>query len=161
MHFKSTRNPDLLVPFSQSVHDCIPDDGGVFVPSDIADLRKWISYIDGTTPFTSIAGSLTSALMNDEYSPIICETIATNAFPAEPAVRQLEDHLFLMELYHGFTGYHRDYGVSYLVNYLEYTLELTGKKAMILDFTHGGLGALLSKLLKVKKNIKSVLVYEK
>ena len=161
MHFKSTRNPDLLVPFSKSVLQCTPDDGGVFVPSDIADLRKWISYIDGTTPFTSIAGSLTSALMNDEYSPIICETIATNAFPSEPAVRQLEDHLFLMELYHGFTGNHRDYGVSYLINFLEYTCELTGKKAMILDFTHGGLGALLSNLLKDKKNIKAVLCYEK
>ena len=161
MHFKSTRDPNLLVSFSQSVHDCIPSDGGVFVPSDIADLRRWISYIDGTTSFTSVAGSLTSAFMNEEYSPIICETIATKAFPDEPVVRKLEDNLFLMELYHGFTGYHRDYGVSYLVSYLENTLELTGKKAVFLDFTHGGLGALLSRLLKGKKNIKAVLVYEK
>ena len=161
MHFKSTRNQDLEVSFSQSVHDCIPTDGGVFVPSDIADLRRWISYIDKTTPFTSVAGSLTSAFMKEEFSPIICETIATKAFPEEPVVRQLEDNLFFMELYHGFTGYHRDYGVSYLVSYLEYTLELTGKKAIILDYTHGGLGALLSRLLKGKKNIKAVLVYKK
>ena len=161
MYFKSTRNPDLLVSFSQATHDCIPEDGGVFVPSDISDLRRWVSFIDETTPFTSVAGALTSALMSDEYSPIICETIATKAFPVAPVVRQLEDNLFFMELYHGFTGYHRDYGVSYLVSYLEYTLQLTGGKTVFLDYTNGSLGAILSRVLKGKKNIKAVLVYKK
>ena len=67
----------------------------------------------------------------------------------------------MTEMYHGFLGCHRDYGVSYLCNYLEYTLQLKGGKAVFVDFTHGGLGALMSKILKGKKNIKSVLVYKK
>lgn len=161
MHFTSTRNSNLKVSFSQAVRDCIPDDGGVFVPSSIEDMRRWIYYIDETTSFASIAGSLTSALMHEEFSPIICETIATAAFPVEPVVKQLGGSLFMTEMYHGFTGCHRDYGVSYLVSYLETTLQLKGGKAVFLDFTHGGLGALLSKILKGKKNIKAVLVYQK
>lgn len=143
------------------MRDCIPDDGGVFVPSSIEDMRRWIYYIDETTSFASIAGSLTSALMHEEFSPIICETIATAAFPVEPVVKQLGGSLFMTEMYHGFTGCHRDYGVSYLLSYLETTLQLKGGKAVFLDFTHGGLGALLSKILKGKKNIKAVLVYQK
>ena len=87
MQFTSTRNNNLTVSFSQAVRDCIPDDGGVFVPSTIEDMRRWIYYIDETTPFASIAGSLTSALMHEEFSPIICETIATAAFPVEPVVK--------------------------------------------------------------------------
>ena len=161
MLFTSTRNNDLKVSFSQAVRDCIPDDGGVFVPSSIEDMRRWIYYIDETTPFASIAGSLTSALMHEEFSPIICETIATAAFPVEPVVRQLDGSLFMTEMYHGFTGCHRDYGVSYLCSYLETTLQLKGGKAVFVDFTHGGLGALMSKILKGKKNIKAVLVYKK
>lgn len=161
MQFTSTRNSNLTVSFSQAVRDCIPDDGGVFVPSSIEDMRRWIYYIDETTPFASIAGSLTSALMHEEFSPIICETIATAAFPVEPVVKQLDGSLFMTEMYHGFTGCHRDYGVSYLVSYLETTLQLKGGKAVFVDFTHGGLGALLSKILKGKKNIKAVLVYKK
>ena len=161
MQFTSTRNNNLTVSFSQAVRDCIPDDGGVFVPSTIEDMRRWIYYIDETTPFASIAGSLTSALMHEEFSPIICETIATAAFPVEPVVKQLDGSLFMTEMYHGFTGCHRDYGVSYLVSYLETTLQLKGGKAVFVDFTHGGLGALLSKILKGKKNIKAVLVYKK
>lgn len=161
MQFTSTRNSNLKVSFSQAVRDCIPDDGGVFVPSSIEDMRRWIYYIDETTSFASIAGSLTSALMHEEFSPIICETIATAAFPVEPVVKQLDGSLFMTEMYHGFTGCHRDYGVSYLVSYLETTLQFKGEKAVFLDFTHGGLGALLSKILKGKKNIKAVLVYQK
>lgn len=84
MKFTSTRDKNLLVSFSQAVNDCIPLDGGVFVPAQVEDLRRWIYYIDEKTSFTSIAGTLTSALINDEFSPIICETIATNAFPFEP-----------------------------------------------------------------------------
>ena len=161
MQFTSTRNSNLTVSFSQAVRDCIPDDGGVFVPSSIEDMRRWIYYIDETTSFSSIAGSLTSALMHEEFSPIICETIATAAFPTEPVVRQLDGSLFMTEMYHGFIGCHRDYGVSYLVSYLETTLQLKGGKAVFVDFTHGGLGALMSKILKGKKNIKAVLVYKK
>ena len=161
MQFTSTRNSDLSVVFSKAVRDCIPADGGVFIPSQIQDMRRWIYYIDDTTPFSSIAGSLTSALMHEEFSPIICETIATDAFPNEPIVAQLDDNLFSLELYHGFTGCHKDYGVSYLCSYLEYTLTLKGGNAIFLDYTHGALGALLARCLKGKKHIKAVLVYRK
>lgn len=161
MLFTSTRNQNLSVKFSQAVKECIPADGGVFVPSSIEDMRRWIHYIDEKTSFTSIAGSLTSALIKDEFSPIICETIATDAFPFEPKVRQLDDRLFFMELYHGPTGCYRDFGVSYLCSYLETTLQLTGGNVVFLDFTHGELGSLLSKFLRGKKHLKAVTVYKK
>lgn len=161
MHFISTRNGDLSVLFSQAVRECAPSDGGVFVPYSIEDMRRWIYYIDESTSFTSIAGSLTSAIMNDEYSPIICEKIATDAFPFEPNVVQLDENLFQMQLYTGFTGQQRDFGISYLCSYLENTLELEGQKAVFLDFCYGSLGSILAKCLRGKKNIKAVLVYQK
>lgn len=161
MLFTSTRDKNLSVPFSKAVRDCIPHDGGVFIPSQIEDLRRWIYYIDENTTFSSIAGTLTSAFLKDEFSPIICEKIATTAFPFEPKIKQLDKNLFSMELYNSYTGCHRDFGVSYLVSYLETTLELNGGNAVFLDYTHGGLGALLAKLLHGKKNIRAVLVYKK
>ena len=161
MNFTSTRNENLSVKFSQAVRDCIPEDGGVFIPTDIEDLRRWIYYIDKKTSFTSIAGSLTSAFIGDEFSPIICNKIAMDAFPFEPVIKQLDDHLFLMELYNGYTGYHRDYGVSYLCSCLETTSKLNGGNALFLDFTHGGLGAVLANTLRGKKHVKAVLVYQK
>ena len=161
MRFISTRNGDLSVLFSQAVRECTPLDSGTFVPYSIEDMRKWIYYINESTSFTSIAGSLTSAFINDEYSPIICEKIATDAFPFEPNVVQLDENLFQMQLYTGFTGQQRDFGISYLCSYLENTLQLEGEKAVFLDFTFGGLGAILAKCLRGKKNIKAILVFQK
>lgn len=163
MIFTSTRDNSLSITFSQAVKDCLPADGGVFVPSAnaIEDLRRWIYYIDEKTSFTSVAGTLTSAFLKDEYSPIICQTIAEQAFKFSPVVRQLDDNLFNMELYHGYTGTHRDFGVSFLCSYLETTHELYGGSSVFVDFTHSEQGALMAQVLRGKKHLKAVVVYKK
>ena len=139
----------------------MPADGGLYVPEGNADLRRWVLYTDETTPFSSIAGTLTSAFINTEFSPIICETIATKAFPFEPAIRQLDENLFTLELFNGPTGSHRDFGVSYLTACLETILTLNGKRATFLDLTSGPHGAILSRELRGKSKIKSVLLFPK
>lgn len=161
MHLISTRNSDNVVTFEQAVLDCMPKDGGLYVPADDADLRRWILYIDGKTSFASIAGALTSALINDEFSPIICETIATRAFPFEPVVKKLEDNFYMLELFHGPTGSHKDFGISYLASCVETILTLENKHAIFLDVTNGELGSCLARELRGKKRIKAVLVYPK
>ena len=137
MKFTSTRNKSLSVGFSQAVLNCMPDDGGLYVPFETEDLRRWILYTDENTSFSSLAGSLTSAFIKDEFSPIICETIATRAFPFSPEIKQLDENLFLLELFHGPTGIHRDFGISFLVSCLETILQLKGEKAAFLDVSTG------------------------
>ena len=61
MKFTSTRNKTLHTSFIDAICNCMPSDGGLYVPCDTEDLRRWISYIDENTSFTSIAGTLTSA----------------------------------------------------------------------------------------------------
>ena len=84
MKFKSTRNNLESANFARAVLDCMPLDGGLYIPDNFVNLRKWLLYTNEKTSFSSIAGTLTSACINDEFSPIICETIATRAFPFSP-----------------------------------------------------------------------------
>ena len=159
MKLISTRDSKNQVSFEKSVLTCMPSDGGLYVPEEFADLRKWLLYTDEKTSFHSIAGALTSAFINDEFSPIICETIAVNAFPFEPKVRRLGENLFSLELYHTPTGSHKDFGISYLVNALETILTMKGETATFLDATVGELGASLARAIRGKKNLKAVLLY--
>ncbi len=159
MKFTSTRDNSKSVNFEKAVLDCMSEDGGLYIPKNFADLRKWLLYTDEKTTFQSIAGSLTSACINDEFSPIICETIATKAFPFEPKVRRLGNNLFTLELYHTPTGSHKDFGISYLVNCLETILIMKGKTAVFLDATVGELGASLARAIRGKKHLKAVLLY--
>lgn len=162
MKFTSTRNKKLSVNFAQAVLDCMPQDGGLYVPSETEDLRRWLLNIDDDTTFSSIAGTLTSAFIKDEFSPIICETIATRAFPFSPEIKQLDENLFLMELSHTPTGSHRDFGISYLTSCLETILQLRGKKAVLFGVSDcGELCASLAWALRGKKNIKAVVLCEK
>ena len=161
MRFTSTRDKNVDSSFLQAVLDCMPADGGLYVPEGNADLRRWILYTNESTTFDSIAGALTSAFINTEFSPIICETIATRAFPFEPVLKQLDQNLFTLELFNGPTGSHRDFGVSFLAACLDTILTLNSKKAVFLDLTSGPHGAVLSKELRGKKNIKSALLFPK
>ncbi len=161
MKFVSTRDKSKEADFFQAVLNPLPPDGGMYVPLETEDLRRWLLYTDETTPFTSIAGSLTSAFINDEFSPIICETIATKAFNFSPEIKQLGDSLFLLDLAKGPTGIHRDFGISYLVSFLDTTLQLKGEKAVFLDTSTGELGASLAVAMRGKKNLKAVILYPK
>lgn len=161
MKFISTRDKSIKADFLQAVLNPLPQDGGMYVPLEPEDLRRWLLYTDENTPFTSIAGSLTSAFVKDEFSPIICETIATKAFRFSPEIKQLDESLFLLDLAKGPTGIHRDFGISFLVSFLETALQLTGEKAVFLDASTGEMGASLATALRGKKNVKSIIIYPK
>lgn len=161
MKFTSTRNKTLHTSFIDAICNCMPSDGGLYVPCDTEDLRRWISYIDENTSFTSIAGTLTSAFFHEELSPVICENIASRAFTFSPEIKQLDEKLFLLDLTKGPSGSQKDFGLSFLINTLETYFQWEGGTAVFCDVTTGHLGSLLANLLKEKRFLKSVLIYPK
>ena len=164
MKFTSSRNSTnnaTPVTFSEAVLNCMPDDGGMYVPAYEENLSPWILYMNSETSFSSIAGSLTSALINDEFSPIICEAIATKAFPFSPSIRKLDDHLFVLELFTGPTGCYKDFGISYLAACLDYICLMENRTATVLAVTNGETGASIVQAFRGKKNLKAVLLYTK
>ncbi len=161
MRFVSTRNNNNKVSFKQAVMDSMPEDGGLYVPDDCDDLRKWILYANENTSFANIAGSLTSAFINEEFSPIVCEAIATDAFDYEPVLKKLDSNLYVLELFHGPTGTYKDFGTSYLSAAMEAMLIMDGGKAVLFGVSTGGFGASLARSLRGKNILKAVLLYPK
>ncbi len=161
MRFTSTRDKSLNASFEKAICDCMPSDGGLYVPADVNDLRRWILFTDENTSYASIAGALTLACVNEEFSPIICEAIATQAFPYEPKINKLDENLYTLELFHGPTGWHKDFGISYLTEALENILLMHDSNAVFLDVTTASLAPTLSKAIRGKKNIKAVLLFPK
>ena len=82
MQISSTRNKQNIVTFSKAIVDCLPQDGGMYVPAHEMNLRPWIYYMNENTSFSSIAGALTSALINEELSPIISENKCSTEYIA-------------------------------------------------------------------------------
>lgn len=166
MRFYSTRNKGNRVGFAEATLHPFPSDGGVYVPDDTDNLKRWIYYVDENTTLASIAGALTSATMYKELSPLICETIATRAFRKNPVIKRLDEGLYMLELYRGPSGTFKDYGVSYLASALEMILLMGGgashaQKAVFLDAAEGALDTCMAGALRDKKRLKSVLLSPK
>lgn len=164
MKYVSTRGPrgqnrQEPVDFSHALLNCLCADGGVYVPAYSEDLRPWIMYMDEHTPFQSIAGALTSALIKEEFSPIISEAIANQAFPFSPELKKLDSNLYALELFHGPTGIHKDFGLSYLASCLEHILLMKESSALIVAPTSGETGASIACALRGKKHAKALLLY--
>lgn len=160
MKFVSTRDTsNSEISFAQAILNCMPADGGLYVPSTPSDLRRWILYADEKTSFANLAGTLTSALIHTEFSPIICEAMATRAFTFEPRLVQLSDRFFVLELHHTPTGSHKDFGIAWLVNCVETLLTMKESAGIFLDTSGGELGASLARALRGKKRIKAIVLY--
>ncbi len=157
----STRNNSEQVSFSNAILQCLPTDGGLYVPAYPEDLRPWVSHLNEKTSFASLAGSLTSALIKEEFSPIISESIANQAFTFSPELRKLDDNFYVLELFHGPTGNHKDFGLSYLSSCLEHVLLMKETNAVVLASTDGETGAAITCALRGKKNIKAILLFAK
>ena len=162
MKLVSTRNSTHAVSFKHAIFDCMPADGGLYVPYSEHDLRSWILHMNEQTAFSTIAGSLTSALLKEEISPVISERIAATAFQSySPRLRQLDDRLFLLELFHGPTGNHRDFGFLWLASALEHLLTIDEKNAIVVAPSTGAGGRSMAAAFGNKKHLKLVILYPK
>lgn len=162
MKLVSTRDNTHTVSFKRAIFDCMPSDGGLYVPYSEHDLRSWILHMNEQTSFSAIAGSLTAALLKEEISPVISERIAASAFQSySPRLRQLDDRLFLLELFHGPTGNHRDFGFLWLASALEQLLTIDEKKAIVIAPSTGASGRSMAAAFGNKKYLKLIIVYPK
>ncbi|AGT43256.1 hypothetical protein [Treponema pedis] len=162
MNLVSTRNGKKTVTFYEAVTNCIPEDGGLYIPADTMDLSPWIEHLNENSTFASIAGTLTSALLKNEFSPAVSERIAASAFGNySPRLRQLDDRLFLLDLFHGPTGCHRDFGFLWLASVLEHILTMTNETALVLATGTKKNGAGMAAAFGNKKRLKTLLIHPK
>lgn len=162
MELISTRNSKKIVSFRNAVLDCMPEDGGLYVPAKEENLRPWIMYMDEKTKFAAIAGTLTAALLKEEFSPVVSERIAAAAFSSySPEMRQLDDHTFSLELFHGPTGCHKDFGFLWLASALEHILTMEDRTAVVMAATGGLSGRSMATAFSGKKRLKMILVFAK
>ncbi len=159
MRLASTKNMHNEVGFIKAVLRCLPNDGGLYQPVSEENLSPWIFHMDESKPFSSVAGTLTSALLNEELSPVVCERLAFSAFAdSSPVLRSLDENLFLLELFHTPTGTHQDFGAMWLASALEHILTIRGKTATVFASASRAVARSLGNAFAGKKRLRLVLI---
>lgn len=142
----STRGEAPAVSFTDAMLSGLARDGGLYVP------QEW-PFFDATTiaswagqPYEVIARHVIGALTGGEIEPqvlgsMIDEAYASFRHPAVCPLVQLDDNLFLLELFHGPTLAFKDVAMQLLARMMDHALKARGARATIVGATSGDTGS--------------------
>jgi len=158
MQFRSTVSQDPQVSFKDAVLRCLPPQGGLYVPSEVMDLRQFFLYMNEGTTYPELVATVAPALLQGDLNPLSAARVAESAFSFEPELKQLDDNISVLNLYNGPSGTFKDFGVAFLGAALEELLK-NNREAMVLSAVRGNSGISLDRAFRGRKGLTSVMLY--
>ncbi|MFD2249032.1 threonine synthase [Pseudochelatococcus lubricantis] len=142
----STRGEAPEVSFTEAMLTGLARDGGLYVPRDLpafdaSTIAGWAgqTYEDIAL---HVVGALTGGEIPDDIlGPMIRDAYATFRHDAVCPLVQLDDNLFLLELFHGPTLAFKDVAMQLLGRLMDHALKQRGRRATIVGATSGDTGS--------------------
>jgi threonine synthase len=163
MRFHSTNSNEPLVSFKEAVLNCLPPDGGLYVPDKVMDIRQLFLYMNEETSFPDLVAAVTPSLLESDLNPFSASRIAESAFNFEPELIRLDDDYSLLNLYNGPTGLFKDFGIAFFAAALEElqknTARIKSGHSLVIAATHGDTGASMAHAFRGRKGMSAVLAY--
>jgi threonine synthase len=146
LRYLSTRGAAPALPFEDVLLAGLAADGGLYLPESwpqfsAAELRGWagLSYADLAirvmAPF--LGGSIPMA----DFERLVREAYAAFDHPAVAPLKQLEDRVWLMELFHGPTFAFKDLALQLVGRLYAHLRKKRGGRATIVGATSGDTGS--------------------
>lgn len=159
MRFYSTNDNSRFVSLKEAVFKSLPEDDGLYMPeilpklhsSFIANLKDYTLPEIGFEVCKSLIGSV---IPEDELRGIIERALT---FPA-PLVK-LDEHLNILELFHGPSLAFKDFGAQFMAQLMSYFNKGESDELVILVATSGDTGGAVATGFHEMPRIKVVILY--
>src|SRR5476649_157867 len=140
MKFYSTNNTDTRVSFKEAVFNSMPQDKGLYMPVEIPRLDdKFLTNLDGYT-LPEIAFHVAKNLLGDDIPDNDLKTIIDDAINFYAPIVELEENVYVLELFHGPSLAFKDFGARFMSRVMSYFLEKGEKQLDVLVATSGDTG---------------------
>lgn len=157
MHYLSTRGGVAATSLSHALAAGLAPDGGLFVPAKLPSLAS--ADFDGATTLAEVATRLLRPFFaGDRLAPEL-DAICREAFDFEAPLRPLDEHTFLLELFHGPTAAFKDYGARFLAACLRRLRAPGAAPLTIVVATSGDTGAAVGGAFHGIAGLRVVILY--
>ncbi|MGE9295524.1 MAG: threonine synthase [Puniceicoccales bacterium] len=162
MKYLSTRGQSDEVTFTEAVATGLAPDGGLYLPVTLPDisgrLKTWgdLSYPQLCFEFMKL---FATDLLEDKLEKIIDQSYKTFSRKEIAPLVKLDDHLQVLELFHGPTLAFKDFALQLLGNLYEEQIERTSTPINILGATSGDTGSAAIHGLLGKKGVRIFILY--
>lgn len=161
MKLYSTKNRNATVTLAEAVMKGLPDDNGLFMPTEIPQLSS--QFIDNLEnySFEDIAFKVAMTLFGDAIPLIDLEQIIKNSVTFPAPVVELDDQKKVLELWHGPSLAFKDFGARFMSQLMSYFNRKETKELVILVATSGDTGGAVAAGFYKALGIKVVILYPK
>ncbi|HTI60027.1 threonine synthase [Mucilaginibacter sp.] len=140
MKLYSTNNTNNQVSFKEAVFNSMPQDKGLYMPVSIPRLDdKFLNNLDGYT-LPEIAFHISKNLLRDDIPENDLKNIIEDAINFYAPVVELEENVYVLELFHGPSLAFKDFGARFMSRVMSYFLEKGEKTLDVLVATSGDTG---------------------
>lgn len=140
MNFYSTNDTDTRTSFKDAVFNSMPQDRGLYMPVSIPKLdEKFIQNLDQYN-LPEIAFRVAQNLLGDDIPADDLKAIITEAINFYAPVVELEENVYVLELFHGPSLAFKDFGARFMSRVMSYFLKDGEKTLDVLVATSGDTG---------------------
>ncbi|MCM1066034.1 MAG: threonine synthase [Muribaculaceae bacterium] len=142
MRFTSTNRQSAPVRLEDAINLCVAPDGGMFMPESLPRIPKALFNNIGEMSLPEIAFVVANSLLADDVPPEKLKAIVDDSFSFEAPLVQLDEHRYVLELFHGPTLTFKDFGARFMARLMSYLdSRRGGVKRNVLVATTGNTGA--------------------
>jgi threonine synthase len=164
LNYISTRGRAPILDFEQATLAGLAQDGGLYLPSKWPSLsRNNIRELQGKT-YSELATKILGLFVGNTISTPDLERLSKSAYSnfnhdAIAPLKQLDDQLFFMELFHGPTLAFKDYALQMLGQFFAYFLDKNNASCTIIGATSGDTGSAAIAGVKGLKSIRLFMLH--
>ena len=159
MELYSTKHLSPKVSLREAVLTGLPQDNGLYVPTEIPKLPPAFFADIQEMSFREIALTVGYSLLKDDIDKESLAAIIDDAFNFDTPVIQLENNIHVLELFHGPTLAFKDYGARFMSRLMKYFLRNSDKEINILVATSGDTGGAVGYGFLGIEGIKVTILY--
>ena len=162
MRYVSTRGGSSPVGFTEAVALGLAPDGGLYLPESLPNLEGKLKDWEGLE-YPDLCFSFFKEFATDIEENVLADIVRRSyqsfTHPGVAPLQQLDEDLYVLELFHGPTLAFKDFALQLLGNFYEEQIRRTGKPITVLGATSGDTGAAAIHGLLGKEGVNIFILY--